>query len=147
VAVSLYIAREIFLLSFVGWILPWNSYSFSRNISWPTVDFHWFHFIFPLQKTSCNCLRKKPRIKKEPILQASIHYNYFFHISNFSLGLQEHPYMRTTVLLTIQGWGSMIDGGEILRMWQPRDNVYRYEGEQKKSPWSVIFIIKRFNKI
>ena len=36
------------------------------------------------------------------------------------------------VLLTIQGWGSMIDGGEIVRMWKLGDNIYRYDGEQKK---------------
>jgi len=96
VAVSLYIARAIFLLSFIGWFLSWISYAFSRNISWPTVDFHWFYFIFPHQKTLRNILRKKPRIKRESFLQASNHYRYFFHINNCSLGLQKHPYIRTT---------------------------------------------------
>lgn len=35
-------------------------------------------------------------------------------------------------ILTIQGWGSMIDGAEIVRIWKPEENVYQYSGEMKK---------------
>jgi hypothetical protein len=36
------------------------------------------------------------------------------------------------VLLTIQGWGGFIDGGENVKMWDPSSNVYAYVGEERK---------------
>lgn len=45
-----------------------------------------------------------------------------------NVSLSGHP-----VLLTIQGWGSTIDGGEAIKMWSPGKNVYHYAAEERKA--------------